>query len=109
MEKNKILIGARMEQEIVNIIDKVAKEKKIDRTTAIKFLVSMGWQELQMEKALDHYSKGIISLDKAAEMTNLTVNEMMQIVAAKGIKSEETIEEYKKGLKALIRNDLRKS
>ena len=98
----KTFIGARIESDIVGIVDKVARESGIDRTAAIKLLVSAGWKNLQLSKAVHLYGKGRISLDKAAKMAGLTVGEMMEIVTAHGIKSEETIEEYREGIKLLL-------
>ena len=99
---NKKFLGLRVEPQVSNIINKIAEEEKLDKTKAIKLLVLAGWKELRLEKSLEQYRKGIISLDKAAKIAGLTVNEMMQQAAANGIKSEETIEEFRKGLAMLL-------
>lgn len=103
MNKTRFL-GARMEEEIYEIVDKVSKEEKIDKTSAIKILVQEGWKELRLKKALNYYRDGLISVDKAAKISGITINEMMKEIASSGIKSEETIEEYKKGISILISN-----
>lgn len=61
-----------------------------------------GWRELRLEKALELYRNGKASVDKTAKIAGLTVSEMMEEIAASGIKSEETIEEYKQGIKTLL-------
>ena len=40
-------------------------------------------------------------MDKAAKTAGLTINEMMKEISSHGIKSDETIEEYRKGVKIL--------
>jgi len=50
------------------------------------------------------YRGGKISVDKAARHCGITVNEMMQAIAFHGIRSEETIEEYRKGVSLLEKN-----
>ena len=102
MNKQKIFLGARIEPEIIEFVDKIAEEKKVDRTSAIKILVSAGWKKINLEKALQLYIEGKISVDKAAKISGLTVNEMMNEIAAKGIKSDETIEAYKEGIRFLL-------
>lgn len=102
MNKQKKFFGARMEPEILKIVDKVSEEKKIDRTSAIKILVRAGWKELSLEKALELYRNGKISIDKAAKIAGVTVSEMMDEISARGIKSDETIEEYREGMKILL-------
>jgi len=102
MNKQKKFLGARMETEILEIVDKVSEEKKIDRTSAIKVLVRAGWKELTLEKALELYRNGKVSIDKAAKIAGITVSEMMDKIAEHGIKSDETIEEYREGIKMLM-------
>lgn len=61
----------------------------------------MGRKQFLLKKYTEGYRDGKCSIDKAAEEVGITVNEMMQEVSKAGIKSEETIEEYKKGLRLL--------
>ncbi len=98
-------IGARMEEEVYKIIDKVAKEEKLDKTSAMKILVQEGWKGLRLKKTLFKYQQGLISVDKAATLSGINVNEMMKAIVSYGIKSEETLEEYKKGIKILTKNN----
>ena len=100
MSERKFL-GARIEPEVYEVVNKIVEEEHVNKTKAIKILVLAGWKGLRLEKALDNYRKGAISLDKAAEIAGLTVNEMMQEAAAHGIKSEETLEEFREGLRLL--------
>lgn len=51
---------------------------------------------------IELYRNGKVSVDKAAKIAGLTVSEMMEEIAASGIKSEETIEDYKQGIKTLL-------
>lgn len=99
---NKKFLGLRVEPQVYEIVNKMADEEKVDKTKAVKLLVLAGWKEIILEKALEKYRKGTISLDKAAEIAGLTINEMMQQAAANGIKSDETIEEFREGLKLLL-------
>lgn len=102
MDEQKKFLGARIEPEIMDIVNKVSEERKIDKTGAIKILVAAGWKELCLEKALELYREGKISVDKAARIAKLSISEMMDKIAANGIKSNETIEEYRNGIKVLL-------
>ncbi|MEK6903280.1 MAG: UPF0175 family protein [Nanoarchaeota archaeon] len=73
-----------------------------DKTYTMKGLVTEGWKRMRLENALRPYKEGKISVDKAAKIAGLTVSEMMDEIALHGIKSEETIEEYREGVKALM-------
>lgn len=48
--------------------------------------------------ATELYQQGKCSLDKAAKMVGLTIHEMMEEAVKAGIQSEQTIEEYKRGI-----------
>ena len=100
MYKTKFL-GVRMEREIYDIIEKITQEENLDKTSAIKVLIKEGWKEIRLKKALEQYGRGLMSVDKAAKMAGLTVSEMMGEIASHGIKSEETLEDYRKGVRLL--------
>ena len=102
MHKTKFL-GARMEKEVYDIINKVAQEENLDKTSTIKILIQEGWKGLRLKKALNQYEKGLISVDNAAKLCGVTISEMMALTASHGIKSEETLEEYRKGIKILTK------
>src|SRR3989344_8727974 len=99
MDKQKQFLGARIEPELMDIVDKVSEEKKIDRTAAIKILINTGWKKIILQKALDSYKDGMVSVDKAAKIAGITISEMMDEIAKIGIKSDETMDEYRQGIK----------
>ena len=65
-------------------------------------MVVLGRKQLLIKKYLELYKTGKCSIDKASEVAGITVTEMMQEAVKEGIKSTETIEEYKKELKLLL-------
>ena len=95
--------GARMEKEVYDMIDKVSQEENLDKTAATKLLIEQGWNEFRLKKALNQYQEGLVSVDRAAKIAGLTVSEMMREISNKGIKSEETLEEYRKGIRILTK------
>ena len=70
--------------------------------TKVKILIHEGWKGLMLKKALNQYEKGLVSVDKAAKLCSLTVHEMMKEISSHGIKSDESLEEYRKGVKILL-------
>lgn len=94
-------LGARLEKDIVKMVEKTAEEEHIDKTRALKELLILGRKQFLIQKYLEIYRTGKCSIDKAAEEVEITVTEMMQEAVKAGIKSSETIEEYRKGLNLL--------
>ena len=95
-------LGARLEKDIIEMVEKTAEEEHVDKTKALKDLIILGRKQFLIDKALDLYQRGRCSIDAAAEMVGVTITEMMQEASKAGIKSSETIEEYRSGLKLLI-------
>jgi len=64
-------------------------------------LIILGRKQFLIKRYLDMYKHEQCSIDKAAQACRITVNEMMKEAMKEGIKSSETMEEYKKGLELL--------
>lgn len=94
-------LGARLEKNIVRMIEETAKEERVDKTKALKELIQIGRKQFLLNKQLEEYRKGKCSIDKAAEKAGITVAEMMQEASNAGIKSTESLEEYRRGLELL--------
>ena len=103
MTKTKF-VGLRMEENIYEMVDDIATHENLDKSSALKILIKEGWKGMKLKKALDLYAQGLVSVDKAAKMAKLTISEMMNQIAKNGIKSEETLEEYREGVHLLMRN-----
>jgi hypothetical protein len=101
----KRFIGARLDEELSDVVDEVARGERIDRTAALKRLIAAGWSRYRLEKALDAYRCSRASIDRAAEMAGLTVAEMMQEAAARGVGSDEGLAEYRAGLRLLAEGE----
>ena len=101
MSESKFL-GVRVEKDIMKMIEKTAEEERVDKTKALKELVVRGWKQYVLQKYLEFYRTGKGSIDKAAEAVGITVAEMMQEAAKAEIKSTETIEEYREGMRLLL-------
>ena len=100
-------LGVRLEKDIMKMIETTAEEERVDKTKALKELVVRGWKQYTLQKYIDRYRLGKCSIDSAAEAVGITVAEMMEEVTKAGIKSSETLEEYKQGLKFLYESDMK--
>lgn len=97
-------LGARLEEDIIKMVEKTAEEEHIDKTKALKNLILLGRRQFLINKYLQLYREGKCSLDKAAEIVGVTITEMMQEAAKAGIRSTQTLEEYREGLRSLLKN-----
>ena len=55
----------------------------------------------EKERAVDLYFKRKISIGKAAKISDLSVSEMIDLLASLGVKNKIDVMDYKEGLKNL--------
>lgn len=94
-------LGARLEKDIMSMVEKTAREEHVDKTKALKELIILGRKQYLLQKYLQMYQEGKCSLDKIVEIVGITITEAMQEAVKLGIHSEQTIAEYRKGLEWL--------
>ena len=99
MAKPQKTVSIRLEADDYNFLNGLAEAEKEDLSTAIRDLIGRG----RVLLALERYREGHASLSKAAELAGVSVSEMMDLLAAHGIPSDLTSEDYRAGLKTLRR------
>jgi len=90
-------VTARLKTGLLREIQEIAEEESIDRSSAIQRLLQIGLKEYRMEKALNLYRNGKVTLWKAAELAGVSLREMMEAIKARDIPYQydlEALEEY---------------
>jgi predicted HTH domain antitoxin len=67
-------------KELLEESDKIAKEKLEDRSTVMRELLFLGLKEYMENKAVKLYVDGRISLDKTAEISNVSIWNFIDIL-----------------------------
>lgn len=102
MQKSEFL-GVRLSPEEVKAIEERAKEAAVDKSTALRQLLKLGIKQFNLERALDLYKQGKISLGKAAEIANISIWEMMDIMKERGISLDLGKDDFEKGVENIKR------
>jgi len=89
------ILSMRIDEDDLEFVKLEAKEEKADKAKIIRELIEKGMLQVSIEQ----YSKGKISLGKAAEKAGITISEMMDKLAELGIQNPMTKEQYLQGLK----------
>ncbi len=98
-----VLTTVRLPEKIMKALDEKAREEGLDRTTILRKLLEESIKRWKIEKAANMYKQGKISLSKAAKIAELPVDETMEELARRGIKSDLTLEEYKESLATALK------
>ncbi len=89
------VVSFRFTQDEIAHIQKVAVEKKVDRTAAARELIEYGWNYY----ILTQYRLGKLSLEKTAKELRIPMTDLIDLLAELGIQSPIQYEEYLEGLK----------
>ena len=79
-----INISVRSKKEIIEELDKLAELKGMDRAQIIRAILERGVKEEKLTVALDLYQRGD-SLERAAEITNVSLWDLMDEMNSRGL------------------------
>lgn len=96
--KTKIL-STRIDKEVLDEIEKIAKEKGVDRSSFIKQLVVKGLSEMKVKEAIEEYGNQKVSLSKAAFNAGLNIRDFLALLSSSKVELNYELEDLKEDLK----------
>lgn len=78
-------ISTRVPDDLEAELEDYLEAERLDRSTAVRKLLSEGLSEWRREQALDRLAAGEITMSKAAEMADLSVWEMTALAEERDI------------------------
>lgn len=96
-----VTITTRVEEPLAKEIDEIVKRELTDRSTVIRRLLAKGTKEWQIERAMQDYEEGKITLWQAAETCGMSLWEMIEEVKKKRVHVPYTLDDLKEDLVAL--------
>jgi predicted HTH domain antitoxin len=94
-------IGIRFDDDTLKKIDEISEDDDLDRSSAVRKLVNLGYSNHMKKKAIEQYRQGQITLSKAAHLAKMTLWEMEKALVESGYKSEYSVEDLKNEMKSL--------
>jgi len=95
-----ITVTTRVEEDLVQIIDLIAKSEGMDRSTVIRRFLLKAVRDWLIEKSLEEYEQGKLTLWQVAKKCGLSLWEIINEVKKREIHVPYTLEELKEDLKA---------
>lgn len=80
-----LAVSTRISREMKGLVEQIMREEKLDRSAALRRLLSIGADEYRRRKALEALQAGRASFGEAAEMAQLTLWEFRDLVKARRI------------------------
>lgn len=91
----------RIGEDLAKVIDEVSKEEGLDRSTVIRRFLMKAVKEWLIERSLEDYEQGKVTLWQAAERCGLSLWEIVIEARKREIHVPYTLEEFREDLKGL--------
>lgn len=92
-------ISTRIPKETYEIIEKLSKLEKTERSAVIREALEKGLDKIKKELAIELCREDKLSISEAANLADTSIPEMMDILIQHGIKSKITIKDLEEGKK----------
>jgi predicted HTH domain antitoxin len=83
-------------------LGEIEKEEKTCRAIVVRKLLARAIADWKLERALNLYCDGKVTLQKAAKISGLTLWEMMEIVKERKISLQYTYEDFRADFEAAL-------
>jgi len=93
------LISTRIPDELEKELEWYANKENIGKTIALRKVLDKGLKEIKLEHVLEQYKKGKITLMKAAEMSDMPLWEILDIVRDRRIPLYYTLKDAEEDIK----------
>lgn len=95
-------ISLTVPKELLEKSEKIAKEKLEDRSTVMRELLSLGLKQYMAQEALKQYSEGKISMEKAAELADVSIWRFLDIMKERKVPIRYDLEDMKKEIEEIL-------
>ena len=96
-------ISIRLNENFMKEAERLAKLELVDKSAIIREALEKGFADIKLKIAIGMFSKGKASTSEAAEIADLSIGEMMDELAKRGIRPEITKEDIIKSLERALK------
>ncbi len=89
-------------ENLMDSLKKIKKYEPIEESLLIRQALQYGIRDIEKELAVKLFSEGKTTISESAEIAELSVGEMMELLVDRGIKSKITLKDYEEGLSTAI-------
>lgn len=95
-------VTARVPEDVYEAIETIREDEQTDRSTAIKRLLERGIEDWQLETAVRRYQEGTVSLGRAAEIADVSLWRLMDVLDERGVEVSYTGDDLEDDLAAVL-------
>lgn len=91
-------VSGRLSEDLVEGLDELGEATGRTRSEVLREVVQRGLIEARLERALDAYRRGEVSLGRASEMARVPITVLLDKLRAEGIQRSYDVEELERDL-----------
>jgi hypothetical protein len=89
-------LNIRVDKSIMQEFEDLAKQERLDRAALVKKVMLLGLHHERISLAIQKYAMQEISVERAAEIAKISVQEMLALLTKLGIPSNMALEDFQK-------------
>ena len=94
-------VSLTVPMELLEKSDKIAKEKLEDRSTVMRELLALGLKQYMIKDALEMYVEGKISMEKAAELADVSIWKFLDVLKERKMPLRYDLEDIKREIEEI--------
>ena len=91
------VMSIRLSEDDLKLVEELAQDEDVEKSATIRELLRFG----RIYLAIIKYKEGKISIGRAAEIADMSLSDLMELLSNLGIESKIEKEDYLQGLKHL--------
>ncbi len=96
-------VSIRLSEDFMKEAEKLARLELVDKSTIIREALEKGFADIKLNIAIGMFSKGRFSTSQAAEIAELSIGEMMDELAKRGIRQDLARKDVKGSLEKALK------
>lgn len=85
MASENVHLTGRVSRRQIKQLERISKEEKTDRSSALRKVLDLGLDEYNRQNALESYRRGKASIGKASELAGVSIAEFYKILEEENI------------------------
>mgnify|MGYP001586407347 CR=1 FL=1 len=94
-------VSLTVPRELLEKSEKIAKEKLEDRSTVMRELLALGLKQYMIKDALEMYVEGKISMEKAAELADVSIWKFLDVLKERKMPLRYDLEDIKREIEEI--------
>ena len=98
------VIAARFPKSSAKKLEEIAEEEQVDKSTVIARALQRYIRDWKLERAVESYRDGSVTLSRAAEIAGTSIWEMIDVLGKRKVQAQYDLGDFEEDLKTLGRD-----